>query len=277
MSSDGQNETRQPDATVTAEANRVAGNEDPPEGFWSAYVGRAISDGLRSAALFQLYALIGGCFLCAFFVGTALFRVRLSTFARLMLVAPAPLYFPALTVINSLIFTILVTCRRNLGRIEDALALVADGLTAPVLRVLPARTISLDELRARLLDSSKHLKKAEASKTPSAPSESATGKSASIASRALLNLAIRTVLYAIEKRYRAALVFGRNNLSAATVKRMLSGELVSFLLAPFTSALTLYTALTIFETLFLAIAPFLIMYALAKPSPDAFFESSRFS
>lgn len=238
----------------------------PPEGFWRVYVGGALSDGLRSTMVLQMYAFLAGCFLCACFVGTALFRVHLSTPVRVLLVAPAPIYFPVVTVVNSVILTVLTVCTRNLGRLEDALALVADGLTAPVLRVLPSGAISLTELKNRLLDSSKRLRRTELSH-PSPDTESTATKSASIASRALLNLAIRTVILAIERRYKSALQFGGNTLSAATVKRMMSGELVSFLLAPFTSALTLYTILAVLETVVLTVAPFLVLFAAAQPTP----------
>jgi hypothetical protein len=129
--------------------------------------------------------------------------------------------------------------------------------------------VSLDDLRERMLLSSRRVAQAEAPVTTNGLY--GIRRLAQASSRVVLSIALRTVLYAVETRYKAELKAGQRVLSFGTVNRILRGELVSMLMAPFTSAISLYTALAFVETAVLTCAPFglayLLSYATAIPEP----------
>lgn len=138
-----------------------------------------------------------------------------------------------------------------------------DAVTAPVLIALPAGSISLDDLRSRFLRSGVALKKTEAAAhaAESGGSSSASRSPLAIASRLLLDAAVRTVLYVLEKRY--ANVFrerGSREISSQSIKRALTGEVVGMLVSPFSATLQGYTLLVVVETLSLALAPFVVTW-----------------
>jgi hypothetical protein len=249
----------------------AGGDDSPGAGFWRAGFGGSILDAVGSAALYQLYAVVMGLLLAEVFVFHIVFRLSLSFVTRMVLMSVAQLYYPVLALSNSVVLTVLFATRRNLSRLEGALSSVADAVTAPLIRAMPASAVtgvSLDDLRERMLMSSRRVAQAEAPVTTNG--WYGIRRLAQASSRVVLSIALRTVLYAVETRYKAELKAGQRVLSVGTVNRILRGELVSMLMAPFTSAISLYTALAFVETAVLTCAPFGLAYLLsyATPTPE---------
>jgi hypothetical protein len=239
----------------------------PDDGFWKRATGRTVAQSLRSAAYYQLYAVFASVCVSCCFISFVLFRLRISFFLRFLLAISAPGYFCLLAVVNCVVLTTLLTTRHNLNRLEETLANVADAVTAPVLKVLPSfsQSMSLDELRKRLLASARIVKHKEAPLSEMSLLGIA-GAPITISSRLVLNAAIRAVLFVVEARYGSALQAGERMLSIATIKRILSGELVSLLFSPFNATIHLYIILAVVETFVLAMLPFAIALVFSKRS-----------
>jgi hypothetical protein len=239
--------------------------EPPEDGFWKRAAGRAVAQSLRSAAFYQLYAVFSSVCVSSYFIFFVVFRLRVAFFLRFLLVISAPGYFCLLAVVNCVVLITLFTTRHNLNRLEETLANVADAVTAPVLQVLPsfAQTMSLDELRKRLLASARIVKHKEAPLSEMSLLGIA-GAPITISSRLVLNAAIRAVLFVVEARYGSALQAGERMLNIATVKRILSGELVSLLFSPFSATIHLYIIIAVAETFVLTMLPFAIASVFSK-------------
>jgi hypothetical protein len=229
----------------------------PPTGFWATSM--SVTGVLKQAAIYELYAAVAGLAIALGFSYQVLFRLSLGAIPRLILVLSSPVYFSILLSANAAVLAVLSTARRNLSGLESALARVADAITSPVLRALPAARISIDDLRTRLLNSSESVKAAEAGSGGGSGGCGPIG----VASSLMLKTAVRTVLYALEKRYAGVLRDGNRMISCQTVKVALSGELVSVLMSPFSSSLSLYTALVFAETVSLSASPFILAWLLS--------------
>jgi hypothetical protein len=143
----------------------VGGDDSPGAGFWRAGFGGSILDAVSSAALYQLYAVLVGLLVAEVFVFHIVFRLSLSFVTRMVLMSVAQLYYPVLALSNSVVFTVLFATRHNLSRLEGALSSVADAVTAPLIRAMPTSAVtgvSLDDLRERMLLSSRRVAQAEA-------------------------------------------------------------------------------------------------------------------
>jgi hypothetical protein len=233
----------------------------PPAGFWSTSI--SLTDVLRRAALYELYAAIVGLAIALLFAYNALFRLSLAPIPRLVLLCSCPVYYPVLLSANAAVFAILSAARKNLAQLESALARVADAVTAPVLRALPAARISLADLRARLLSSGESVKTTEAS------SRGGGRGPVGLASQMMLGAAVRTVLFALERRY-AGVIQDGGMIGCQTVKSVLTGELVGALMSPFSSTLAAYSAMVVAETVSLSVLPFIVAWGLSRhplPSP----------
>jgi hypothetical protein len=246
-------DTTQKDAALTAEGlENTADSTCGPQ----AGVSSLVLDAVRAAALYQLYAGLAGVAVAEIYVYHVLFHLRLPMFTRIALISISQVYFPLLALANAIILSALFFARHNLKRLETALASVADAVTAPLLRAMPTYAesgVSLDELRERITASSRRV---EQTKAPAADRSCVLGRLAPTTSRMVLSLALRAVLYAIEKRYSRELQVGEHKLSLGTVKHILSGELVGMVMSPFMSSITFYTVLAFAESAVLTFVPF---------------------
>lgn len=233
----------------------------PPTGFWARSI--SVAGVLRAAAIYELYAAVAGLALALALSYQALFRLSLGALPRLVLVLSSPVYFPVLLSANAAVLAVLSAARSNLSGLEAALARVADAITAPVLRALPPARINVNELRARLLLSSEGVKEAERASGGVNSWRGLVG----VASRLVLNAAVRTVLFGLEKRYAGVLREGNGMISCETVKAALSGEIVGVVLSPFSSTLGLYTGLVFAESAFLSALPFFLAWILSRSPP----------
>jgi hypothetical protein len=237
----------------------------PETGFWKRATGVTLAEALRAAAFYQLYAVGASICVSTSFMYYIIFRIHLPFLLRFALVVSAPGYFCLLAVVNCVVLTVLFTTRQNLARLEETLANVADAITAPVLRVLPSfsESLSLDDLRRRLLAAARIVKDREAPVSNLSLLGIASAP-ITLSSRLVLNAAVRAVLFVVEARYGSALRAGQHKLNIATIKRILSGELVSLLCSPFSATIHLYIIVTCVETFALALLPFLIAIIFAR-------------
>jgi hypothetical protein len=240
--------------------------QDAPEtGFWRAGLGATLGQSLRSAAFTHLNAVMLGCIIAAAFMYHVVFRLRMSTIFRLLFLFCSPFYFPVVALLNSIVLTTLEAVRRNLNRLEETLSKLTDAIVSPVLQYLPSfsRAMSFDELRSRLLASAKVVRHTEAPVSHLSVVGVLTSP-LTLSSRIILNAAIRAILFAVEARYGSALRAGERKLSIATVRRILSGELVAFLLSPFSATINTYMFLAAAELTALTAMPFVLANLLSR-------------
>lgn len=214
------------------------------------------TDGLlRRVAKFELYAVLAGLGLALVYAYFLLFKISIPLLPRILLLFCCPVYYPLLLAVNAALYCVLYSARGNLRACERALGSVMGAITAPVLLALPAGRVGLDDLRARLLRSGEHVKETEAD-ARAASSRGPLG----VASRVLLDAAVRTVLYALEARYADVFHGKGREISRETVKSALTGEVVGLLVSPFTATLQGYTILVAGEAVGLVLLPFVLTW-----------------
>lgn len=252
-----------PNPSVVGNDASCAPPQAPLAGFWRRSISSALPS-LRELVRYELYAAFAGLVLSFLFLHRVV-SSTLSFFPRLFFVCVSPLYFPLVFSANAAVLAVLSAISRNLSRLEAVLRRVADAVTSRVLPELPSVSISLNELRSRLLASGSAVK----------DDERAVDKSrgpVGVVSRALLSAAIKAVLYAFEKRYSRELGGGDGMVNVKTVKSILTGELAGLLLSPFSSSVQLYTALVVAEFAFFSFTPFIALMLL--PSSASISETS---
>lgn len=235
-------------------------SQAPRSGFWRPSISAALPS-LRELVRYELYAAFTGLLLAFIFLYLVVFS-SLSFFPRLFFVCVSPVYFPLLFSANAAVLAVLSAVSRNISRLEAVLSRVADAVTSRVLPELPSASISLEDLRDRLMSSGNAVKADERSV------DNSRGP-VGIASRALLGAAVKAVLYAFEMRYSRELGVGGRMLNVSTVKSILTGELAGLLMSPFSASLQLYTICVVAEFAFFSCAPFLFLMLLSPSASNS--------
>lgn len=209
----------------------------------------------------QVAAFLFGVTIATFYCFSVALRMSWRWWARLCLAWWGFLYFPALAVLNIVGLLVLRACSRNMEKVHELLDSLVVAMTAPVLQWLPKREapISLDELKSELFKAADSIR-AKETKAEARWMANLISDPISVASSFLLSLGLRTIMHVIEQRYAVALRKGHRRLSVKTAHFVLTGEVASLVLSPFTASIHFYQALLYAEAAVLFGCPFVLPY-----------------